>query len=151
VPQIAPAKGPTVIERVGPQTATTSGTEPVAVPETSSTPEPRSSALPAPQPTVAPTPDIALLHVVEAGEFASSYPPSPAQPELYNAILASVTGHIHARILVDEHGHATAVTFLTAPAGTESTEELRQKLLALTYVPAECDGLACAGTFDARR
>jgi hypothetical protein len=58
---------------------------------------------------------------------------------------------MHARILVDERGHATAVTFLAALADTESTEELRQKLLALIYVPAECDGLACAGTFDARR
>jgi hypothetical protein len=124
-------------EIVAPQAITSTQASPAATPLAS-------------VPTAAPAPSVAPLHLTEAGEFASSYPPTPAAPELYNAIRANLASHVHAHVLVDERGRATAVEFLTASLDGTSTDELRQKLLALTYVPAECDGLACAGTFDVR-
>jgi hypothetical protein len=151
VPRDGVAKSQTVIERAVPEAAAaaTAGAGPVVVPSAVPTSTPTPLATPAAPPTVPPTPSPAV-HVADVGEFASSYPPTPATPELYNAIRANVVGHVHAHVHVDEHGHATAVEFLVAPADNVTTDDLRQKLLTLTYVPAECNGLPCAGTFDAR-
>jgi len=53
--------------------------------------------------------------------------------------------HVAASVLVDEAGHAIRVIFNRAPSADARTE-IEQRLLALHYLPAECNGVRCSGT-----
>jgi hypothetical protein len=52
------------------------------------------------------------------------------------------------RVEVDETGHATAIQFSGPPADGPAIQEVRAELLGLTYVPADCNGLHCAGSLQ---
>lgn len=65
--------------------------------------------------------------------------------------LASVRADYHASVVatvdVDESGRATRVTLPASFAG-DAKSEIEKRLLALRYVPAECNGLRCTGTLQ---
>jgi len=54
------------------------------------------------------------------------------------------------RVIVDEYGHATSIEFVRPPADATLREELRTRLLAARFVPANCNGLRCTGTLELR-
>ena len=81
------------------------------------------------------------------GNFGETYKPALA-PDARARIIAGVERGFLIEIQVDEHGHATAVTFVRGPGDPQLREQLRQRLMAANYIPAECNGLQCAGTFD---
>jgi len=81
------------------------------------------------------------------GNFGESYDPT-LDPDVRKQVVDGVAGGFIVQIEVDENGHATAVTFVRGPADPAAREALRAKLLAASYVPATCNGLPCAGTFE---
>ncbi len=52
------------------------------------------------------------------------------------------------RIDVDETGHATEVRFVGPVSDPGLEQDIRLTLLALHYVPADCNGLHCDGTLE---
>jgi hypothetical protein len=80
------------------------------------------------------------------GNFGETYPAS-VEPSLRAALFAGVSG-IVVRITVDESGRATSIDFVRAPADTAQREELRTRLLAAHFIPANCNGLRCTGTVE---
>lgn len=114
--------------------ATQRTAETVAAPAATSAP-----ASPAPSPVAARGDD-------GIGNFGETYPAS-VEPSLRATLFAGVSG-IVVRITVDESGHATSVEFVRAPADTTQREELRTRLLAAHFIPANCNGLRCTGTVE---
>jgi hypothetical protein len=53
--------------------------------------------------------------------------------------------HAAASVQVDETGHAISVSF-AGPVPSDARAEIERRLLALRYVPAECNGLRCSGS-----
>ena len=51
-------------------------------------------------------------------------------------------------IRVDETGHATDVQFVRFSGDVAARGDLRETLLAMRYLPAECDGMRCAGSVE---
>jgi len=82
------------------------------------------------------------------GNFGETYPAS-VEPSLRATLFAGISG-IVVRIAVDESGRATSVEFVRAPADTAQREELRSRLLAAHFIPANCNGLRCTGTVELR-
>jgi hypothetical protein len=80
------------------------------------------------------------------GNFGETYPAS-VEPSLRATLFAGISG-IVVRITVDEVGHATSIEFVRAPADTAQREELRTRLLAAHFIPANCNGLRCSGTVE---
>jgi hypothetical protein len=80
------------------------------------------------------------------GNFGETYPAS-VEPSLRATLFAGISG-IFVRITVDEGGHATSIEFVRAPADTAQREELRTRLLATHFIPANCNGLRCTGTVE---
>jgi hypothetical protein len=80
------------------------------------------------------------------GNFSETYPAS-VEPSLRATLFAGISG-IVVRITVDESGRATAIEFVRAPADTAQREELRTRLLAAHFIPANCNGLRCTGTVE---
>jgi hypothetical protein len=79
------------------------------------------------------------------GLFSASYPPAPAQRGALDAIRATLPTRARVRITVDENGRAAVVDWLTPPPDAALADTIRAKLMALAYIPAECDGLPCTG------
>jgi len=79
------------------------------------------------------------------GLFSATYPPAPAQTSALDAIRALLPARMRLRITVDENGHAAVVDWLSAPPDAALAGAIRAKLMALPYIPAECDGLPCTG------
>ena len=129
-------------QRVAPTYTTTRlaavATQPVA--ETASQPAPTT-----PPATPAPSP-VAAQRDEGIGNFGETYAPS-VEPSLRAALFAGVNG-IVVRITVDESGHATSIEFVRAPADAGQREELRTRLLAAHFIPANCNGLRCSGTVE---
>jgi hypothetical protein len=86
----------------------------------------------------------------DTGLFSATYPPAPSEPSAYDAIRATIGARMRLRLTIDEHGHATALQWLTTPADPSSAEAVRARLMALLYIPALCDGLPCDGVLDIR-
>jgi hypothetical protein len=113
-------------------------TKPAA--EVASQPAPTTApAAPAPSPVAAQRED-------GIGNFGETYPAS-VEPSLRATLFAGISG-IVVRITVDESGHATSIEFLRPPADAGQREELRARLLATRFIPANCSGLRCTGTVE---
>jgi hypothetical protein len=98
-------------------------------------------APPAPSPVVAQRED-------GIGNFGETYP-AAIDPSARGALLAGISGVV-VRITVDENGHATSIEFVRPPVDATRREELRTRLLAARFVPANCNGLRCEGTLELR-
>jgi hypothetical protein len=108
--------------------------------ETASQPAPSAPpASPAPSPVAARGED-------GIGNFGETYPAS-VEPALRATLFAGISG-IVVRVTVDESGRATSVEFVRAPSDTAQREELRTRLLAAHFIPANCNGLRCTGTVE---
>jgi hypothetical protein len=113
-----------------------------SVAQTASQPAPTT-----PPATPAPTP-VPAQRDEGIGNFGETYPAS-VEPTLRASLFAGISG-IDVRIAVDESGHATSVEFVRAPADAAQREELRSRLLAARFIPANCNGLRCSGTVELR-
>jgi hypothetical protein len=114
------------------------------------TPAPPTSTPSTPAPAI-PTPSPIPTRATEAafgGLFSQNYPPALATRDVLDVIRSRIGRHFHIRIAVDESGHATDVRFLAPIADESLTDGLRAKLLALDYVPADCNGLHCEGILE---
>ena len=111
---------------------------------------------PTPPPTPSPSPTAAAL--ADAGSTRGldlsqgGWGQNFEQPIVADdAALTELRSHYHGvarvSIEVDEAGHATHITFPSGLADDERAE-LERRLMALRYVPAECNGLHCAGTLQ---
>jgi hypothetical protein len=108
--------------------------------QTASQPAPTTApATPAPSPVAAQRED-------GIGNFGETYP-AAVDPSLRATLFAGISG-IVVRITVDESGHATSIEFVRAPADSAQREELRTRLLAAHFIPANCNGLRCTGTVE---
>jgi hypothetical protein len=105
-------------------------------------------ALATPVPTATPTATPQPAPQGEDGLFGSNYQPLPQPPNALAAIIGRITGRFHIRVKIDENGHAMDVRFLTPIADATLANDVRTRLLAMTYVPAVCSGLKCAGDLD---
>jgi hypothetical protein len=138
VPQTAAApKQPPVTEHAATRVAAV-----VTRPSTQTASQPAPTAPPA---SPAPSP-VAAQREDGIGNFGETYPAS-VEPSLRATLFAGVSG-IVVRITVDESGHATSIEFVRAPADTAQREELRTRLLAAHFIPANCNGLRCSGTVE---
>jgi hypothetical protein len=136
---VAPSAAPLRIVAVnGPDAAQA----PVAATEAEAPPTPTPTAAPTEQPTQSPT-----LAPSGPGVFGQNRR-ADLPSGVTTADLAAVAGgSFHVRVTVDENGRAREVVFLTTP---RNADDLRRRLLAAHYLPAECDGLYCEGTIDLR-
>ncbi len=136
---VAPSAGPLRIAFVsGTDPAPSSAPVAVSTTEPTPTPTPAPAVTPAEQPTLGPN---------GPGVYGQNRRADLANG-LTTADLAAVAGgSFHVRITVDENGRARDVVFLTTP---RNADDLRRRLLAARYLPAECDGLYCEGTIDLR-
>jgi hypothetical protein len=135
------------------------------------TPAPTASR-PAP-PSSAP---VSALQASAAGAGASAAPSASPEPTASAAVVAAIDAPIggwgqdfHAPIVlddealaalrsryhgavahieVDEDGHATSVTVAGGGLDADAVAEIQRHLMAVRYVPAERNGLRCAGAFD---
>jgi hypothetical protein len=105
------------------------------------------AASPAPSPSPA-APDANSARVVDvpAGGWGQNF----AEPIVADdADLTDLHTRYHdaakASIEVDDSGHATHVV-LPAGLSDDQRADLERRLMALHYIPAECNGLHCAGT-----
>jgi hypothetical protein len=125
-----------------------------ATPEATSTPAPVVAvAPPSPTPTPTPSPAPTQAAVVAAsfgGLFSQNYPPALAAPSELAEIRALAGGRARIRGDVDETGQATDVHFVAPVSDPQIEQEIRGKLLAFHYVPADCNGLHCEGTLEMR-
>jgi len=113
-----------------------------AHPSTETASQPAASSAPA---SPAPSP-VAARGDDGIGNFGETYPAS-VEPSLRATLFAGISG-IFVRITVDESGRATSIEFVRAPADTSQREELRTRLLAAHFIPANCNGLRCSGTVE---
>lgn len=128
-----------------------------------STPAPRATLAPEPNPTPKPTPTPtptprpapvatstppAALAANFGGLFSQNYPPALSAPSDLAAIRSRLSGPVRIRIDVDETGHATEVRFVGPVSDPGLEQDIRLTLLALHYVPADCNGLHCDGTLE---
>jgi hypothetical protein len=126
-----------------------------AEPQAVAAPVPALAATPAPAPSTSPVAAAALadassprfIDVPQGGWGQNFERPIVAD----DAALADLRSRYHdvARVSVevDDSGHATHV-FLPNGLADDERAELERRLMALRYVPAECNGLHCAGTLQ---
>jgi hypothetical protein len=105
------------------------------------------AASPSPSPSPA-APDANSARVVDvpAGGWGQNF----AEPIVADdADLADLHTRYHdvskASIEIDDSGHATRIV-LPAGLNDDQRADLERRLMALRYIPAECNGLHCAGT-----
>ena len=110
-------------------------------------------ATPSPAPTATPAAtlaDAANAHGLEipAGGWGQNFERPLVADE---SALADLHARYHAvasaSVEVDETGHAVRVT-LPANVPDDARADIEHRLMALRYVPAECNGLHCAGTLQ---
>jgi hypothetical protein len=99
--------------------------------------------------TPAPTPAAAVAANF-GGLFSQNYPPALAAAADLAQIRALLDRSARILVDVDETGRATDVHFLAPVSDPEIEGQIRAKLLALHYVPADCNGLHCDGTLEIR-
>jgi hypothetical protein len=121
---------------------------PDAAPTVLPTPLPSPSiAAPTPTPTLTATP-AAVNEASFGGLFSQNYPPALANSADLDAIRARLAGPVRIRIDVDESGRAIDVRFVRPVSDADLAQQVRAQLLALRYVPADCNGLHCDGTLE---
>jgi len=81
----------------------------------------------------------------DPGLFSATYPPVPQETRAFEAIRATLPARVRLRITIDENGRAAVVDWLTPPPDAALAGAVRARLMALPYIPAECDGLPCTG------
>jgi hypothetical protein len=96
-------------------------------------------------PAPAPATPVPAVPADYAGLFSQDYPPAAAAPAELAAIRGRIPAHLRIRIEVDDAGHATDVQIAGALDDPSVADGIRSALLALRYVPADCDGLHCDG------
>ena len=109
--------------------------------------EPTSVAAPTPT-AIAPVVAVRADSGIPAGGWGASFEkPLVADETALDDLRARYRGARAIRVDVDEAGHATRVV---APASmpADLRTALEHELLALHYVPAECNGLRCGGTLQ---
>lgn len=116
-----------------------------APPATIPTPRPTAVSMPPPTPAPTATPVAATNF---GGLFSQNYPPAFASPADLAAIRARLDGPVRIRVEIDETGQATEVRFLTPVSDETQAQAIRTALLALRYVPADCNGLHCEGMLE---
>jgi hypothetical protein len=124
--------------------------QPTSLPTAAPTAKPAlaaASRTPVAEPTRSPA---AVVPASFGGLFSADYPPALAAPSDVTVIHALLNGPARIRIDVDETGQATEVRFLIPVADPQIERAVREKLLALHYVPADCNGLHCEGTLELR-
>ncbi|MGD0472495.1 MAG: hypothetical protein ABSB70_04690 [Candidatus Velthaea sp.] len=120
-----------------------------ATPADAASPPPAIAATtPAPAPSATHPP--AVVAASFGGLFTQNYPPALAEPSALAEIRTLASGRTRIRIAidVDETGQATGVRFVAPASDPQIEDEIRSKLLALHYVPADCNGLHCDGTLE---
>jgi outer membrane biosynthesis protein TonB len=151
----APAVAPAVMAVVYPAASDAPAARATRAP--TPTPTPLPSRPPTPAPTVVPSaentpaPTTAPTAVAAGnfgGLFSQNYPPALRAPAELDAIRSRLSRPVHIRVDVDESGRATDVHFLQPVADPVLAQEVRSALLALRYVPADCNGLHCEGTLE---
>jgi len=105
------------------------------------------------EPSAPPTAAAALVgnapHDDGIGNFGETYAPS-VDPQLRTALFNGIAGAVVVRVSVDESGHPTGVDFLRGPQDATARDQLRTRILALRFIPAQCNGIHCAGTVELR-
>lgn len=122
----------------------------IVTPEPTATPRPAATvaaATPLPTPAATPT-DAPTVGANFGGLFSQNYPPAIAAPADLATIRSHIGGPLHIRVDVDETGHATDVRFIRPPGDEALAMQIRSELLAMHYVPADCNGLHCDGTLE---
>ena len=115
--------------------------------------EPVPASTPPPDATVAPAETPLAVAVVRAGDVApggwgqSFAKPLVADDDALATLRAKYRGMRGIAIDVDPSGHATRIEIPDGVSG-DDREELMRALSAMRYVPAECNGLRCAGTMQ---
>jgi hypothetical protein len=139
-------------ERIAHQTAAISADARAAVDQAPTAGHATPLATASATPTAAPAAPTAqpLTDQGDGGLFGQNYHAMPNPPQALQAILASASMHLRLRVHIDDHGKATSVQFLTPVADAALAEALRAKILALNYVPADCNGLRCEDELDIR-
>ena len=90
-----------------------------------------------------------LADVPSGGWGQSFSKPLVADDDALASLRATLhaTGPLVAEVTVDDTGHATHAT-LPASLADDVRAEIERRLLALRYVPAECNGLRCSATLS---
>lgn len=130
---------------------------PTALPDEAAAPIPAQDAgvaSAAPSPTPEPTPS--PLAVVARGSggipggFGQNQPATFYQQASAGALRSRLAARDVVRIRVDESGRATDVQFVRFNGDESARSDLREALLGLRYLPAECDGMRCEGSIELR-
>jgi hypothetical protein len=114
-----------------------------------STAKPILAVTPSPLPRATRSP-AAVVAASFGGLFSADYPPALAAPSDAADVRALLGGPASVRIDVDETGQATGVRFVSPVPDPQIEAAVRDKLLSLHYVPADCNGLHCDGTLELR-
>jgi hypothetical protein len=122
---------------------------PTVAPTAPPTAKPILAAAPSPVPQATRSP-AAVLAASFGGLFSADYPPALSTPSDAADVRALLGGPARVRVDVDETGRATDVRFISPISDPQIEAAVRDKLLSLHYVPADCNGLHCDGTFELR-
>jgi len=101
-----------------------------------------------PEPTAAPSAAAVSRGSGIPGGFGQNLQATFYQQASTSAIRARLAARDVILIRVDETGHATDVQFVRFSGDVAARGDLRETLLAMRYLPAECDGMRCAGSVE---
>jgi len=132
---VEPTEAPTVV--------------PTALPTTPPRAKPILAVTPSPLPRATRSP-AAVVAASFGGLFSADYPPALATPSDAAEVRALLGGPARIRVDIDETGQATDVRFVSPVPDSQIVAAVRDKLLSLHYVPADCNGLHCDGTLELR-
>lgn len=129
-------------------------TRSVAVPEAPASAVALATAAPAAAPAAAATasPTTAPPIVLAAssgglGPFGAMHPPV-LLPTGADRAFRLLGIRFHVRVAVDERGHATELRWILPIGDPTVRERVAAALMSASYVPGECDGLACSETYE---
>jgi hypothetical protein len=102
-----------------------------------------------PEPTPPPAPP-AKAEAVAAGGWGQNFRDPAVMDDAALAALHSRYRGAVAHVDVDEDGRAVKVVVDGGGLDPDARADLERQLAALRYVPAECNGLRCAASFELR-
>lgn len=147
----AAPESPTLISRPSAreraEIVATATSAPIPTPKPLATAESTPVAIPSPTATAQIVAVRAESGIPPGGWGASFEKPIIADEGALDELRARYRGARTIRVDVDEAGHATRVV-VPASMPTDLRAALEHDLLALRYVPAECNGLRCVGTLQ---
>jgi hypothetical protein len=110
------------------------------------------AAPPSPTPSPAPVASAAavakLIDPPPGGWGQNFRDPTVFDDDALSALRARFHTAVLAHVAVDENGRATNVTLEGGSLDPEGRADLAARLRTLRYIPAECNGLRCAASFD---